>query len=468
MKTVLVLGAVFFSALGHGSDNGEMTLQSVFAAYKLKQRRACHQSPSEVANLSPLATEYLSAPDEHNQLRGFLKSGDHQRTLEEMERQQLQSALLEKIPWSGDYWPYSLGLLGNRFFDPSFTQNTTWKERYDFVQDNPAFELVETEKESLSTSLSVSEKYDYLSGDVEFALTEQMWAKGKAIYDEHGEVEDWMGLCHGWAASAIVMNKPNYTVTMRSYDDQNAVVFFPDEIKALSSYSWAEARYPTVFTGRRCNEDSPEDRDQFPECQDLNPSTWHQIVVAQIGQYKESFVMDATYDSEVWNHPVFAYSYEYFHPRDFRRVNTWREAEVSLTDFDDPYAKYRSPAARSLVGIQMRVGIVIETEASTSEQEPELKKRVLFVDYTYDLELDANDNIVGGEWYAEEHPDFVWKPAPGATDRNVLDDYVDASDLSTERPLTENWRYVVQRAASVGYVVPSLVHFLIEKSQVKN
>jgi len=30
--------------------------------------------------------------------------------------------------------------------------------------------------------------------------------------------------------------------------------------------------------------------------------------------------------------------------------------------------------------------------------------------YLYDLELDRNGNIIGGEWYRNEHPDFEWLP----------------------------------------------------------
>ena len=30
------------------------------------------------------------------------------------------------------------------------------------------------------------------------------------------------------------------------------------------------------------------------------------------------------------------------------------------------------------------------------------------VTYWYDLELDEDNNIVGGEWYTNRHPDFLW------------------------------------------------------------
>jgi hypothetical protein len=32
----------------------------------------------------------------------------------------------------------------------------------------------------------------------------------------------------------------------------------------------------------------------------------------------------------------------------------------------------------------------------------------------YDLELDENLEIIGGEWYSNSHPDFLWAPIKNA------------------------------------------------------
>lgn len=42
--------------------------------------------------------------------------------------------------------------------------------------------------------------------------------------------------------------------------------------------------------------------------------------------------------------------------------------------------------------------------------------------YTYILELDSNDNIIGGEWYdssSTNHPDFLWVPTSKPSDDAV-------------------------------------------------
>ena len=33
--------------------------------------------------------------------------------------------------------------------------------------------------------------------------------------------------------------------------------------------------------------------------------------------------------------------------------------------------------------------------------------------YSYDLELNAEKEIIGGEWYGNRHPDFLWTPVKG-------------------------------------------------------
>ncbi len=41
-----------------------------------------------------------------------------------------------------------------------------------------------------------------------------------------------------------------------------------------------------------------------------------------------------------------------------------------------------------------------------------MKDRHHTVRYVYDLELDSSTDIIGGEWYSNFHPDFLWNPPP--------------------------------------------------------
>jgi hypothetical protein len=136
-------------------------------------------------------------------------------------------------------------------------------------------------------------------------------------------------------------------------------------------------------------------------------------VVNQIATEKRPFIIDASFDYEVWNQPVIAYGYEYFNPKTGELVDTLIDARVSADDreFKYPFLKYRnSSEMKSLVGIKMWVKYVVETSPLGLDHDNEKYDRTMSSVYYYDLELDANDRIVGGEWYQNIHPDFIWMP----------------------------------------------------------
>jgi hypothetical protein len=125
-----------------------------------------------------------------------------------------------------------------------------------------------------------------------------------------------------------------------------------------------------------------------------------------MGVVKRSFVFDATYDAQVWNYPLYAYKYQYFNPQTLSVSSKLSGAAVRLSDFTiDKFKAYRSPEAKYVVGVAMDVTYVIPTL-------PSMKAVTLSayhtVKYVYDLELDAKGEILGGEWYSNFHPDFIW------------------------------------------------------------
>jgi len=169
---------------------------------------------------------------------------------------------------------------------------------------------------------------------------------------------------------------------------------------------------PSKFIGGRCNDKQPEQQDNRPvnsDCRDTNPATWHMAVVNQIGVAKRSFVIDATFDYEVWNQPVYSYKYSYFEPQTKKIANSIEEGRVEVKNFrNDRRRRYRSPQAKWVIGIVMDLTYIAENRPT---EEADLEPNSRTVRYTYDLELDQNGNIVGGEWYNNIHPDFMWLPS---------------------------------------------------------
>jgi hypothetical protein len=190
------------------------------------------------------------------------------------------------------------------------------------------------------------------------------------------------------------------------------VKFYPSDIKALGTMLWAQTQVPTKFIGGRCNTKNPK-KDSLgrvveEDCLDNNPGTWHLSVVNQIGVFNRSFVMDATYDYEVWNQPVYSYQYHYYNPITKERFEKLEDAIVSVSDFNnDPRKTVRAPKTKFIVGINMTLKYVMETVPNTNENQENLLQTVK---YEYDLELDEKTNIIGGEWYSKAHPDFLWTP----------------------------------------------------------
>ena len=70
---------------------------------------------------------------------------------------------------------------------------------------------------------------------------------------------------------------------------------------------------------------------------------------------------------------------------------------------------YNSQASR-FVHVEMTFRYVVEGNASTSPFIPMIDSYTRTRDYEYLLELDADGNILGGEWISTNQPDFLWAP----------------------------------------------------------
>lgn len=388
-------------------------------------------------------------------------------TLKVMENAGLRSAKLAESPWSDDYWGIYSGILGARYADPQFPQAANWKQNYDYIRTHSASDIVKTGNTTAINRLSPSEKYDLLVGDANGTLTRRMWADGKALYDANGHVETWMGICHGWAIAAYMMPRPRKAVVVQAPNGIK-ITFYPSDIKALASLLWANAMPATRFIGGRCNDANPAKdpatgRLISSKCFDTNPGTWHLAIVNQLGASKRSLVMDVTYDYEVWNQPVYSYEYSYFNPKS-RTASNLANAIVSRSAFtNDKFKAFRSSRAASIVGIDMRVGYVVETRPSQRPNDVPSNDEIQYVNYRYDVELDANGRIIGGEWYTNKHPDFLWT-APKNVRAVTRYDHLATGIWQAGNPLPKTWQSAAPQAsqansAPLAAIVERLIYF---------
>lgn len=393
------------------------------------------------------------------------------RTLKDAEARNLRKASLGESPWSDWYWPIYQGILGARYNDPGFPLDSEdWKQKREYVLQNSADTVVASGDQDAIDRLSPSEKYDLLIGDKEGHLTEAMWAEGERYYDQNGKVERWMGICHGWAPAAYMLKRPRGAVQILAADGKTKILFYPSDLKSLGSLLWAKAAPSMRFIGGRCNDKAPQTdengRVRSQQCFDTNPGTFHLTLVNQIGLRKRSFIIDATYDYEVWNQPMFSYEYSYWNPQTRRPVGSLPEAKVARTAFaNDRFASYRSQEAAYIVGIGTKIAYVAETMPTDDRTDRSQNDLLKSVSYTYDVELDANGRILGGEWYTNLHPDFLWTPAPEAKARSTTD-YA-ATGEWTDETVPETWRRAAISAARNGQPLGRLVSQLIKWSYSK-
>jgi Transglutaminase elicitor len=387
--------------------------------------------------------------------------------LADMDDAGLRRAELPVEPWSSDYWPMYVGLLGRRYADPDFPASTDFTKNYDYVTMRSLAQITEGGDQGSIDALSPAEKYDLLVGDASASLTASMWREGKRYADENnGEVERWMGICEGWAAASYMMPRPRVAVTVLAADGATWLRFYPADIKALASLLWSKSQPEVRFIGSRSNEKNPETdahgRPVAPATFDTNPGTFHVVLVNQIGVSRRSFVMDTTYDYEVWNQPVMGYSYGYFDPQQRRPSRSLVGAMVRREAFTrDPHREHRSSAAAWFVGVTMHVRYLAETSPSHALTDDPTRDAVIGVDYTYDLELNAAGRILGGEWYTSRHPDFLWTPEPGARAVTPGDAFARGA-WDPSRPLPASWRSAAARVSPSMMPLAKIVERLIE------
>lgn len=392
------------------------------------------------------------------------------RSLTEMEKLNLREGKVGTTPWSDDYWPIYKGILGARYADQEFDFLGEWDEANEYIKSNPALEIFTSSDFDLINLMSPAEKYDFLMGDRTQALTKRMWQEGKYYWDEYGEVETWMGICHGWAPASYMLARPTKKITVTAFDGKTKISFYPSDIKALSSLLWANVRTATRFIGGRCSSQDPQTDENGrvieADCSDTNPGTWHMSIVNQVGITKASFVMDATFDYEVWNQPVVSYSYKYFNPQTREAKENIDEATIDLATYtSDKFKDYRSQDAKKIVGVSMQVEYGVESSPMQRDIETSEHDATTYAYYMYDLEINEAGEIIGGEWYRNTHPDFLWTPPIGTKAITYADYYLlGVPNWDGKQALPARWRDLAIKSAERGQPLAKIVESLIELS----
>jgi len=421
-----------------------------------------------------------AAPDLSNDdPADFVVGGIRTKNIYELNQPELLTARSQTIPWSGDFWATQNGGIGARYADEEFPSSKNWKENFDYITKLTYKDLIRPGLLQNPDHLSPAEKYDLITSS-DGALTQYAWQEGKDYFERYGEVESWFGICHGWAIASFMEKRPKAAievpVQMPPLDESNepqatTIRLNPADIKGLISQMWANGSFATRFLGGRCDIKEPVVDDETgrlleKDCFDVNPMSWHLAITHEIGFQRTPFVIDASEDYEVWNQPAYEYKITYFNPISASETSDISKAIVPYKDWKkDPFKKWRKAGVHSLIGIAMDVTYRVETLATQTIIDDPGQDRSNTVRYLYDLELDKNGNLIGGEWYQRQHPDFAWSASSESFPVSVGDFEIENLDW---KPLSETmpkaWEDNIIKASKNGSIPRSILEKMIEAS----
>ena len=271
-------------------------------------------------------------------------------------------------------------------------------------------------------------------------------AEGYQLTKQSKLMAGWEGICNGWSTAAGVLPRPRKSISFKLKNGKN-LKFYPADIRGLASLYWVNSfiqnnlekdqngnylRGGTVSAGLRCNIDAKEDKygrlydsedDPFngvnaqtgirdSRCAGVHPAKWHLGLVNLIGKQGRSFVVERKVGVAVDNHPMSHYKMEYFNPLTGKDVDHPMDAVEKITK-EDQFHNLRHKDAKYIVGVETTMTYL--DYASPKRRDKTSEKDDSDVDKTmmYDLELDGNYNVIGGQWRAKRVGKPRRKAVPG-------------------------------------------------------
>ena len=288
------------------------------------------------------------------------------------------SGELQKKPWSDTYWPSYMGGIANRWNAKRPVDSFKYK----------TYKLNELKRlsEKKLAELSPAEKYSILIQDYSYSLVEYERKRN------HPTDETWFGLCHGWAPASTAFDEPNST--KMTNDDGIEIPFGASDVKALLIFvqQFDQTRGKEKGISDRCNHDlgkNPENAND-PECRDMNAGSFHVVLSNQIGTLNRAIVGDLHRGIEVWNHPIYGF-----------------DSQI-VSESADVYPT-AAPGTVKIVTVKTEMRYITEISPSwdraTIDSDP---TQLASIFYDYQLELDSEGRILGGEWLQTDRVDFMW------------------------------------------------------------
>tara|TARA_B100001971_G_scaffold215192_1_gene259750 strand:+ start:2534 stop:4450 length:1917 start_codon:yes stop_codon:yes gene_type:complete len=307
----------------------------------------------------------------------------------------------------------------------------------------------------------------------------------------------WEGICHGWSTAAGNVPRPKHMV---SFDLPNGkkLNFYPEDIKGLVSLLWANSEIQNtkyVYTdqntgkekvsggilmeGLRCNQKSP-DTDEWgrlydsvpdyyskklePRCVGVHPAIWHMGLINIIGNQGRSMIVERKVKAAVDNHPMSGYDMDFFNPMTGDYGDLADVIVPVMSDAEkarDQFKNFRNPETKYIVGVRTTMYYLAWKRPDRKETDGPEDDELVDKTMLYDLELDIDGNIIGGQWRTTEvgkkflnlganhdQPDFFWSVTKHFKETGYFDDkpglskWTDTNKLAPSDWLNEakTWR----------------------------
>ncbi len=366
-------------------------------------------------------------------------------------------------PWSDITWKANKGLIVERFGDSRYETAKGWTAKHNFLQTyNPGWILGRNlnDRNLWIAALSPAEKYDMLMGTIMGGLAENIEKFLDTTLGSQSEFPGWWGLCEGSAVSTVYYSEPIRPVFVHSEAYNLDIPFYATDIKGLATMLWS--RFNTELnlpeSGLQCQPDGKG-------CLGSNPASFHASVHHFLDLSPGILVGDMDRTPVVWNFPLVAYSETYFRPDNDskKEAPNLKAAALRVSDWPaDPRKNHRSPGTAYLVGIRMKISYAVN-QTVNPPNEGSLKRKINSRVLVYELELDSDWNLLGGEWLAGKQPQLLWAVPHGVVPDTIGDKTLPIFD--TERAFVPKiWEEAARKSAEHLTPLRRVVEMLIQRS----
>jgi hypothetical protein len=366
-------------------------------------------------------------------------------------------------PWSDVTWKANRGLLLQRYRDSRFEKEEGWRRKRLYLNRFSAdwmFALDPRERDRWVETLSPAEKYDLVMGTVRGGLSEKISGFLSETLGNSANFPSWWGLCEGSAASTVYYPEPVKRVVLYGEANRVRVPFYAPDIKGLATLLWSRFNKSLNLpeSGLQCKTDGKG-------CFDSNPASFHASVHHFLDLYPGVLVGEMDPTPVVWNFPLVSYDETYFRPDKGSGTTTTNlgSATVAVSDWqDDPRRSKRSPGTAYIAGVKMTVEYAVNQDRAPPP-EGSLKRKIIPRVLTYEIELDADLNMLGGEWVSGKHPDLLWTIPPDSVPDTVGDATLPPGD-GEDGTIPASWSASARASAARLTPLRRVVELLVKKS----